>query len=59
MFVLFEFVLDHVDDVLAIVCGQFLKVLFGRWIDGWMKRSATRKAVPDEQPGELCLLPSV
>ncbi|WP_448599806.1 hypothetical protein [Thermoleptolyngbya sp.] len=59
MFVLFEFVLDHIDDVLAIVCGQFLKVLFGRWIDGWMKRAAARKAVQDEQPGELCLLPAV
>lgn len=34
MFVFFEFVFDHIDDELAIVCGQFLKVLFGRWIDG-------------------------
>ncbi|MBF2063156.1 MAG: hypothetical protein IGS39_01785 [Calothrix sp. C42_A2020_038] len=57
MLVLFEFVLDHIDDVLAIVCGQFLKVLFGRWIDGWMKRAAARKVVQEQQPGEL-LLPS-
>ncbi len=57
MFVLFEFVLDHIDDVLAIVCSQFLKVLFGRWIDSWMKRAAARKAVQEQQPGDL-LLPS-
>lgn len=56
MFVLFEFALDHIDDVLAIVCGQFLKVLFGRWIDGWMKRTVARKSAQEEQPGELCLL---
>ncbi len=59
MFVLLEFVFDHIDEVLAIACGQFLKVLFGRWIDDWMKRAAARKTAQDEQPGELCLLPSM
>lgn len=59
MFVLFEFVIDHIDDVLAIVCGQFLKVVFGHWIDGWIQRAAARKAVQDGQPGELCLLSPV
>lgn len=58
MLVLFEFVFDHIDEVLAVVCGQFLKVLFGRWIDGWMKRAADQKPAQDEQFGKLRPQPS-
>ena len=46
---MFEFVFEHVDEVLEIVFGQFLKVLFGRWIDGWMKHSASQKQMQGSQ----------
>ncbi|MCS6960010.1 MAG: hypothetical protein RMK91_08155 [Pseudanabaenaceae cyanobacterium SKYGB_i_bin29] len=39
MFAVFwEYIFDHLDDVLAVMFSQFLKVWFSRWLDRCMRQ---------------------
>lgn len=59
MLLLFELVWEHLDDLMAIIFGQFLKVLFKEWIEGWMKNTSVCKSKPKEQPeAQASLLPT-